>query len=97
PVTRVNQHNVQLVWFQVGIVGENATGEIVEGAGKFYARESSSRNHKRQQPLSQRRVCFAISALKHLNHMIADAYSVQQVLEIECQLFHVGHSQVVGN
>src|SRR5260370_23702992 len=89
------QQNAQLAWIQVGIVGQDPAGKVVERAGQFDACESAASNYEGEQWLPQRCFGFTVGPLEHLNDMIADAYGIQQAFEVKRQLLDVRHSQVV--
>ena len=93
----MNQDDVQLIWIQAWVVGQNTAGEVVKRTGQLDSGKSAAGNHEAEEGRPLRSIGLAVGPLEHLNHVIADANGIQQAFEVEGQLLDVGHSQIIRN
>src|SRR5258706_14816681 len=94
-VAGMYKSDIDIVWPEVRIVGENAAAKIVESAGKLHAGKAASGDHERQQLAPQRFVRLAVSALEHVDDVIANADRIQQAFEIEGALANILITKIV--
>src|SRR6202030_3891380 len=71
PVSGVNQDDVQLVWIQAWVVGQNTAGEVVKRPRQLDSSKSAASNHEAEEGRPLRCIGLAVGTLEHLNHVIA--------------------------